>query len=135
MTHTYRVGSHNPRNIYLVGLDRDTDEHVGVLFTPQHARYVVAILNGALGPAADTAAPAPSDTATAEAAELVAAALDATERLRRIADAHLPRVDSGHTTDYCPECEMPWPCSTYHWADTPNLDPHGPWEPIEKDCS
>lgn len=41
----YRTGSHNPRNIYRAGVDRDTDEHIGVRFTPEMARHVVYALN------------------------------------------------------------------------------------------
>lgn len=41
----YRTGSHNPRNIYRSGADRDTDEHIGVMFTPEVARLVVWALN------------------------------------------------------------------------------------------
>lgn len=41
----YRTGSHNPRNIYRAGIDRDTDEHVGVMFTPEMAKLTTAALN------------------------------------------------------------------------------------------
>jgi hypothetical protein len=41
----YRVGSHNARNIYLIGASRETDEQVGVMFTPEKGRLVVAALN------------------------------------------------------------------------------------------
>jgi hypothetical protein len=42
---SYRFGNHNPRNIYRSGVDRDTDEQVGVMFTPEMGRLVVIALN------------------------------------------------------------------------------------------
>lgn len=41
----YRVGNHNPRNIYRVGLNRDTEEHVAVAFSPEIAKLIVDALN------------------------------------------------------------------------------------------
>jgi hypothetical protein len=42
----FRTGNHNPRNVYLEGLSRDTDTHIGVFFDPEMAKYVVEVLNG-----------------------------------------------------------------------------------------
>lgn len=75
----YRVGNHNPRNVYRSGVDRDTDEHVAVAFTPEMGRLIVVALNACLtrslrrpctartsAPAADaTPAPAPCPAAPA----------------------------------------------------------------------
>lgn len=41
----FRTGSHNPRNVYLEGSNRDTDIHVGVFFDHEMAKYVVGNLN------------------------------------------------------------------------------------------
>lgn len=41
----YRTGNHNARNIYRSGADRDTDEHVGVMFIPEMGRLVCMALN------------------------------------------------------------------------------------------
>lgn len=46
---TYRVGRHNPRNIYR------GDEHVGVMFSPADGPIVVAALNAAAEPKQPTA--------------------------------------------------------------------------------
>lgn len=45
----YRVGNHNPRNIYRAGIDRDTDEHVAVAFAPEMGRLIVTALNTLAG--------------------------------------------------------------------------------------
>lgn len=41
----FRNGSHNARNIYLDSGNRDTDIHMGVMFTPEMAKTVVVALN------------------------------------------------------------------------------------------
>lgn len=41
----FRTGSHNPRNIYLDSGNRDTDIHMGVMFTPEMATLVVNAVN------------------------------------------------------------------------------------------
>jgi hypothetical protein len=45
----YRVGNHNPRNIYRSGVGRDTDEHVAVAFAPEMGRLIVIALNALVG--------------------------------------------------------------------------------------
>jgi hypothetical protein len=42
---SYRVGSHNPRNVYRSGVDRDTDEQVAVAFAPEMGKLIVIALN------------------------------------------------------------------------------------------
>lgn len=41
----YRVGSHNARNVYRAGVDRDSDEQVLVAFTPEMGKLVTEALN------------------------------------------------------------------------------------------
>jgi hypothetical protein len=41
----FRVGNHNPRNIYRSGIDRDTDIHVAVAFDPEMGILIVRALN------------------------------------------------------------------------------------------
>lgn len=41
----YRWGEHNARNIYRTGMNRATDEHVAVAFTPEMAKTIVEALN------------------------------------------------------------------------------------------
>jgi hypothetical protein len=48
-TEPYRVGNHNPRNIYRSGVDRDTDEQVAVAFAPEMGRLIVVALNALVG--------------------------------------------------------------------------------------
>lgn len=45
ITQYYRSGEHNARNIYRAGADRDTDEHIGLMLTPEMARLTVLALN------------------------------------------------------------------------------------------
>lgn len=50
---SYRVGSRNPRNIYRAGINRDTDEHVAVAFTPEMGRLIVLALKAVVDGAPD----------------------------------------------------------------------------------
>jgi hypothetical protein len=108
---SYRNGNHNERNIYQAGVSRDTDEHIGVMFTPEKARYVVLALNAYRVATLDNDAPR--------------------YRLSRIADAHEKLVlSNGLTSGLCGECEHSWPCPTYVWA-TEQRDALAPWNPID----
>ena len=45
----FRVGTHNPRNLYFINqaaLDHKHDIHIGVMFTPEYGRLVASALNG-----------------------------------------------------------------------------------------
>jgi hypothetical protein len=101
----YRTGSHNARNIYRCGRDRDTDEHVGVTFAPEFARYIVRTLN------------------------LYTNHANAYDALHRIAEAHRQVVDAaGGVSGYCCECDQVWPCPTRKWATLSVGNPLGPWD-------
>jgi hypothetical protein len=115
---SYRNGSHNERNLYRAGVSRDTDEHIGVMFTPEVARYTVLALNAYRVTTLDNDAPR--------------------YRLSRIAEAHTTIVLSNGTTNgLCGECDHPWPCPTYTWATEQRGGLH-PWNTIDDadyDCS
>lgn len=123
----YRVGAHNPRNIYRSGVDRDTDEHIGVMFAPETARLMVlaandyryrSIAHKVRGAATLTAADTMPDPL-----------INARDRLARIAEAHVQEVGAGGlTSGYCLECDRTWPCPTYDWASGTRTDPLGTWE-------
>jgi hypothetical protein len=105
----YRFGNHNARNIYRSGTSHDTDEHIGVMFTPEMGRLTAAALNAYIW-----ASPAHRDTALS--------------RLARIAEAHRKHVGpAGLTSGNCLECAEGWPCPTYTWATT-DRDPCDVWD-------
>jgi hypothetical protein len=96
----YRVGNHNPRNIYRSGADRDSDEHIGVMFAPEVGRLTMRALNAYLW-----TSPAHRDSAL--------------DRLARIAEAHSKHIGPGGlTSGDCVECQQSWPCPTHTWATT-----------------